>query len=195
MGRPLTVAVIGVLVIAALSFGITRWQISQAQSEGKAKADSAATANAPMLAEQARRDTLSRLLDTLTAKADQFPNDSMLVVSAANIAYNLERFDVAERFYQRFLDSIDPKNVDVTIDYAYSVFMNGRTRQAIGILEDVIKRQPRNQAALYNLGILHLRSESTDKGLEWMRRCRDADPASDIGRRAANVITTLERST
>jgi tetratricopeptide (TPR) repeat protein len=194
MGRPVTVAVIGVLVIAALSFGITRWQISMAEADGKAKADSAAKANAPIMAEQARRDTLTRLLDTLVVRAEQLPNDSMLVVSAANIAYNLERFDIAERFYRRFLDSIDPKNVDVTIDYAYSVFMNGRTTEAIKILEDVIERRPKHQAALYNLGILHLRSNATDKGLEWIRRCRDADPTSDIGRRAANLATTLERT-
>jgi hypothetical protein len=89
MTRPIMVAVIGVLLVAGVSFGITRWQISDARAAGKAKADSAAAANAPMLAEQAKRDTLERLLNTVMERAQSMPNDSMLVISAANIAYNL----------------------------------------------------------------------------------------------------------
>lgn len=194
MSRPLVIAIAGVIVVAASSFGITRWQISEAQSVGKAKADSAAAANAPMLAEQARRDTLEQLLKTVMERAETMPNDSMLVISAANIAYNLERYDVAERFYRRFLDSVDPSNVNVRIDYAYSVFMNGRLSDAVKVLEDVLATQPKHQAAMYNLGILYLRSNDTERGAQWMKRCRDVDPSSDIGQRAANVITTVERT-
>ena len=194
MVRPLVIAIAGVIAVAAASFGITRWQISEAQAVGKAKTDSAAAANAPMLAEQARRDTLEQLLTTVMERAESMPNDSMLVISAANIAYNLERYDVAERFYRRFLDSVDPSNVDVRIDYAYSVFMNGRLADAVKVLEDVLTKQPKHQAAMYNLGILYLRSNDTERGVQWMKRCRDVDASSDIGQRAANVITTVERT-
>lgn len=194
MGRPFWVAVVSVVAIALASYGVTQWQTSSARAIGKARVDSAEAANAPMQAEQSRRDTLTTLLDTLLAHAHDRPNDSMLVISTANIAYNLERFDIAEKFYRRFLDSIDPKHVDVTIDYAYSMFMNGQPALAVTTLEQVVRREPGNQAALYNLGILHLRTNAPEKGLLWMRRCRDANPTSDVGQRAANLITTLERT-
>lgn len=194
MTRPLVGAILGVLLVAGLSFGVTRWQIVDAQAVGKAKADSAAAANAPMLAEQAKRDTLERLLSTVMERAESMPNDSMLVISAANIAYNLERYDVAERFYRRFLDSIDAGNVNVRIDYAYTVYMNGRTDEAVGILQGILSRQPKHQAAMYNLGILYLRSEDTERGLVWMKKCRDVDSSSDVGKRAADLVTTLERT-
>ncbi|MBU3742278.1 MAG: tetratricopeptide repeat protein [Candidatus Kapabacteria bacterium] len=194
MSRPLVMAVVGVVVLAAASYGISRWQFAGAQADGKAKADSAAAANAPMRAEQARRDTLERLLATVMGRAEQMPNDSMLVISTANIAYNLERYDVAERFYRRFLDSVDPSNVNVQIDYAYSVFMNGRMKDAVAVLDGILKRTPKHQAAMYNLGILYLRSNDTERGLQWMRKCRDADTSSDVGKRAAELVTTLERT-
>ena len=194
MTRPIMVAVAGVLLVAGVSFGITRWQISDARAAGKAKADSAAAANAPMLAEQAKRDTLERLLNTVMERAQSMPNDSMLVISAANIAYNLERYDVAERFYRRFLDSIDAGNVNVRIDFAYTVYMNGRMDEAVGILQGILARAPKNQAAMYNLGILYLRSDDTERGLQWMKKCRDVDSTSDVGQRAANLVTTLERT-
>ena len=194
MSRPLVMAIVGVVVLAAASYGVSRWQIAGAKVEGKAKADSAAAANAPMLAEKARRDTLERLLETVMGRVEQMPNDSMLVVSAANIAYNLERYDVAERFYRRFLDSVDPANVNVQIDYAYSVYMNGRMTDAVAVLEGILKRTPKHQAAMYNLGILYLRSNDTERGLPWMRKCRDVDASSDVGKRAADLVTTLERT-
>ena len=194
MTRPVLAAIVGVLLLAGLSFGITRWQIADAQADGKAKADSAAAANAPMLAEQAKRDTLEKLLNTVVERVKSMPNDSMLVISAANIAYNLERYDVAERFYRRFLDSIDAKNVNVRIDYAYTVYMNGRMDEAVGILQGILARAPKHQAAMYNLGILYLRSEDTERGLEWMKKCRDVDSTTDVGKRAANLVTTLEQT-
>lgn len=193
-------ATVGVLLIAGTSFGINRWLVQQAVEAGKPKADSIAAAqhaaSAPVEDPQveARRKQLSNLLDTVEVKLRNTPTDSMLVISAANLAYDLGDFEKAERYYSTFLEKIDPKNAQVTIDYGFVLFQLGKVDEGIAKVEGVVKSQPKNQTALYNLGIMHIRSNKPESALEWMKRCQKADPSSDVGKRAAAVIETLQHS-
>lgn len=193
-------ATVGVLLIAGTSFGINRWLVQQAVEAGKPKADSIAAAQHAASAPEedpqveARRKQLSNLLDTVEVKLRNTPTDSMLVISAANLAYDLGDFEKAERYYSTFLEKIDPKNAQVTIDYGFVLFQRGKVDEGIAKVEGVVKSQPKNQTALYNLGIMHIRSNKPESALEWMKRCQKADPSSDVGKRAAAVIETLQHS-
>jgi len=193
-------ASVGVLVIAGTSYGINRVLVQQAVEEGKPKADSIAAAQHATSAPEedpqveARRLQLTRLLDTVEVKLQATPRDSMLVISAANLAYDLGDFDRAERHYRTFLEKIDPKNAQVTIDYGFVLFQLGRADEGIAKVEGVVKRQPTNQTALYNLGIMHIRSNKPETAVTWMKRCQSVNPTSDVGKRAAAVLETLQHS-
>lgn len=193
-------ATVGVLVISGTSFGITRWMVATAIEAGKPKADSiaaaqhAAEAPASDPGVEARRKQLAGLLDTVEAQLRTKPTDSMLVISAANLAYDLGEFDRAAKHYRTFLEKIDPQNDRVTIDYGFVLFQQGKVDEGIAKVEGVVKRHPNDQTALFNLGIMYLKSNKPDTALEWMKRCERADPASDVGKRATAVIETLQHS-
>lgn len=193
-------ATVGVLLIAGTSYGINSMLVQQAVEAGKPKADSIAAAQHATSApeedpqEAARRKQLSNLLDTVERKLRATPTDSMLVISAANLAYDLGDFENAARHYRTFLEKIDPKNAQVIIDYGFVLFQLGKVDEGIAKVEGVVKIQPTNQTALFNLGIMHIRSNKPESALEWMKRCQKANPTSDVGKRAAAVIKTLQQS-
>ncbi len=200
-GRPLLLALAAVLLIGGASYGVSRWLVSQDVEKGRPLAEersrqrqAADNAEKADVAQQQRNERLSSLLDNISKQLAERPNDSMLVISAANICYDLGRYAEAVTYYKRFIDNIDPNNHAVNIDYGYAVFETGRQNEGIAIIEQVLKSEPRNQIAMFNIGVMYVRSNNPDRALIWMKKCRDVDPASDIGKRAANVIQTLQQT-
>jgi len=194
---------IALLVIAGVggaSFGISRWLNSQAAEAGmKLVEERKKSMAAPTPAEDpevAKRKTmLESMLKIVKQKLVERPADSMLLVSAGNMSYDLGLFEPAERYYKDFLDNVDQNNIRVRIDYAYVVFQNGRKDEALTIMKKVIKQHPKDQTALYNLGVMYIQAKNTDEALKAMKACRDAAPETELGKRAAMAVIQLETTT
>ncbi len=178
-----------VIGVAAVSFGIHRWIIDQATEEGRPIAEQRATQRAEQQRQAERADTLTSLLTVLEQRLEERPLDSMLVISAANVAYDLGRFDQAERYYRRFIDSIDPANPAPRIDLAYVVFREGRQDEALDLLHDVLQRYPTNQTAMFNMAYILDQLGRTAEATTWMEKCRDANPNSPLGQQATQILT------
>lgn len=177
-----------VLVVAASSFGVQRYLIGLAEDEGKPLAQERAAQRAAQEEERQRTDTLEKMLLLVQQRLEERPLDSMLVISAANIAYDLGAFAVAEVYYNRFLDSIDPRNTAAAIDRAFVVFQQGRHSDAQSMLQRVIDAEPGNQTAMYNMAFMMHEAGHVEQSRTWMERVVAADPSSQIGKTAAEVL-------
>ena len=192
---------IALLVIAGVggvSFGVSRWLTSRAVEEGRELIDERTKLQAipavdPEVAK--RKAMLESMLKVVEQKLVERPADSMLLISAGNMSYDLGLFEPAERYYKIFLEKVDPANLRVRIDYAYMVFQIGRKDDGLAIMKKIIKKHPTDQTALYNLGVMYIQLNRMDEALKAMKACRDAAPESDLGKRAAMAVTQLETTT
>lgn len=198
----IALAIAIVVGIGGGSFAISRYMIESAKEEGKGLAQQRAIERSAQLdmekqaAESAERQKrLSGLLATLEDSLKTHPLDSMMVVSAGNISYDLGKFDRAARYYEIFLGKIDPSNTAVRIDYAYALFQMGREDDGMQVLKGIITREPKNQSAMFNLAVMYAQRQNVEQAMRWFKECRQADPTSAIGERAALAIKQLESTT
>ncbi len=195
---PTTIVALALLIVVLVgggSYAISRYLISENIEKGKGLAEQRAAERSRQQGATSRQTTLTNLLTSLEDSLQTRPLDSMLVISAANISYDLEQFDKAARYYDRFLKEIDPSNAAIRIDYAYSLYKTGKQAEGKSVLEGIIKKDPRNQAAHLNLAVMFAQDRQFDEALKWFKRCRDIDPTSDLGKRAAMAIAQLESNT
>lgn len=194
---------IALLVIAGVggaSFAVSRQVTSNAVEEGKKIVEERArtqVAPAEKVDPEAakRKAMLESMLKVVEQKLAERPADSMLLVSAGNMSYDLGLFKSAERYYKTFLEKIEPNNLRVRIDYAYVVFQNGRKDEALVIMKKIIKQHPKDQTALYNLGVMYIQMKQMDEAVETMKACRDAAPETELGKRAGMAVVQLESTT
>ncbi|MBU3698498.1 MAG: tetratricopeptide repeat protein [Candidatus Kapabacteria bacterium] len=183
-----------IVVVGGGSWALSRMAISSNIEAGKEEALKRADQRQADEEVVARERKLSSLLATIEDSLAARPLDSMLVISAANIAYDLGQFDKASRFYGRFLDSIDASVTSVRIDYSYALFQTGQQKEALAELESIIKKDPKNQSALFNIAVMHTQMQQFDQAKTWFERCRAADPASPIGERAKLALEQLSKT-
>jgi cytochrome c-type biogenesis protein CcmH/NrfG len=195
MYKVVALAVAIVALAGGGSFALTRYRISQDIEKGKGLAQERAAERDRQQSAVTRQKTMTDLLTTLEDSLQRRPLDSMLLISSANISYDLGQFEKATTYYKRFLENVDPSNTAIRIDYAYSLYQTGKQDEGKTVLTDVIRSEPRNQVAMLNLAVMYAQERNFDEALTWSKRCRDADPASELGKRAVLAITQLETNT
>jgi|GEM_PF-431326 len=136
--------------------------------------------------------SLTQLLHEVEEKLNDKPNDSMLVISAANLAYDIKDFSKAERYYKHFLSAVAPGNIPAQIDLAYVEFQLGRTDDALGMIRRIADHHPQNQTALYNAAYLYTQMGKQDSVRYYLELCIQADPTSEAGVNAQKVLTSLK---
>ena len=177
-----------VVGVASASFAVNRVIINNAIEEGKPLAEEREAQRSATVAQQQRADTLQQMLQIIDERLKTAPLDSMLVISAANIAYDLGAYALAERYYNRFIDSIDPSNTAAAVDRAFVVFQQGRHAEAEAQLQRLIDTNPRNQTAMYNMAFIMHELGRIDDARRWMQRVVSVDASSELGRTAAEVL-------
>lgn len=193
-----TATAIAITIVGVVGLGswtLSRMAISASIDAGKEKALQNASQRHSEEEAVARERKLTSLLATIEDSLAARPLDSMLVVSAANISYDLGQFERASKYYRRFLDSIDPSATAVRVDYAYCLFQTGKQDNAVAELEAVIRKDPKNQSALFNIAVMYTQLRNTELAVTWFTRCQQADPSSEIGQRATMALKELSKNT
>jgi cytochrome c-type biogenesis protein CcmH/NrfG len=195
--RVLILAAVIAVGVAAISWTTHYMVVADSREKGdaKRKADSVAAAAQQPQEDPALRARKVELLERLEKALVDHPKDSMLIISAANAAYDLQRFDLASKYYKVFIETIDGANESVHIDYGYAVFSMGEQQRGLDIVEDVVRRDPKNQTALYNLAIMTFQMQNADAAASWLKKCIDAGPNTPIGERAARTLQALQSAT
>jgi len=191
-------AISAVFAITAVTYGVHRYLVGSAieaaapqiaQRDSARKAEQAATDNMNKM--RGHRDTLTMLLKNIEQALVERPTDSMLVIKAANIAYDLQEYETAEKYYRIFLKDIDKTNIPARIDLAYVVFSSGKHDEGISSLKDVLKSDPKNQMAMYNLAFMFDNLGNKDEAKAWITKCRDVDPNSALGQQSSRILESL----
>lgn len=195
----LAVAILTAAGIAAgASYGIVRYRVAQDVEQGKGLAEERAAqkreqqlADSMQLRMEKRKRSLTGLLRVVEDSLRARPLDSMLLISAGNISYDIGEFDKAVRFYRSFLASVDPTNINVRIDFAYALYASGKQTEGIDEMKRVISRAPTNQAALLNLAAMYGQMNQLDEAVEWFTKCREVNASTDYGKRASMALDEI----
>jgi outer membrane protein len=82
----------------------------------------------------------------------------------------------AREYYQKVLDK-DPDNLSVKNKVASTYIGTDKVMEAVVILKDIVKADPHNKEALYNLGILSIQSGQYDKAIGRFEEIIKFEPA------------------
>lgn len=185
-------------IAAGGSYAVVRFRVAQDVETGKGLAEQRASqqreqqlADSLQVRMEQRKRSLSGLLRVVEDSLRARPLDSMLLISAGNISYDIGEFDKAVRFYRSFLTSVDPSNTMVRIDYAYALYASGKQSEGIDEMKRVISRAPTNQAALLNLAAMYGQMNQLDEAVVWFTKCRDVNASTDYGKRASMALDEI----
>lgn len=109
----------------------------------------------------------------------------------ANEAYDRGDFQNASYLYQRYIDVFDPENISVLIDYGYSLHNVGKSPQGIEVLRSVLKKQPRNAFALFNIAVIYYRDGNKEQAKKWMKQCVELGDSADIVEKAKALLQQM----
>ena len=91
------------------------------------------------------------------------PDDAGAHLTIANIYYETENWEKAEREYE-FVLKKDPENVDARVDYAFVLTQTtGDYHEAVAEIKKALKYDPEHINALFNAGILTIRANLDNK--------------------------------
>lgn len=100
--------------------------------------------------------------DPVFAKLKSDPDNVDLLVEAGNVEMKANDPKSAVDYYRRALKGKD--NLDVRTNLANAYFRSGDADQSLAELAKVLKADPKNDKALYNVGVVKLMAKNDPKG-------------------------------
>jgi tetratricopeptide (TPR) repeat protein len=109
----------------------------------------------------------------------------------ANDAYDRGDFHNSSYLYQRYIEEFDGENTSILIDYGYSLHNIGKSAQGIEILQGVLRKQPNNAFALFNIAVIYYRDGDRANARKWMKRCIEDGDTPDIVEKAKLLLQQM----
>lgn len=81
--------------------------------------------------------------------------------------------------FERVL-ALNPKNLEAKTKMAMT-YLSSAPMQGVAMLREVIQEDPKNQLALFNMGMLSIQSGQHDKAINWLIRLTEVNPAHTQG--------------
>ena len=138
-----------------------------APSTGSARPAEAAGAPSSMASGMPTLDQMKHMADKkaepLLAKLQTNPNDASLLIQIGDTYKQTHQFKDAADFYGRSL-KINPKNAGVRSDLASVLYYSGDVDGALAQLQEALKSDAKNGAALFNLGMIRWQGKKDGKG-------------------------------
>jgi len=115
-------------------------------------------------------------LQELASKIKQNPRDFESIVELANLNFDQRNFNDAIELYKRSLE-IRPDAYNVRTDMGTAMFYQNRFDEAVVAFQDVLKGDPTNAQALFNLGVTMLHGKKDPKqALIYWERLQQTNP-------------------
>lgn len=112
----------------------------------------------------------------LLSAADAYMQASDLVSVNEKSAY----MDKSREFYQKALD-LNAKNLDTKSKLAMTYVTTSNPMTGIRLLQDVVKEDPKNETAIFNLGYLSMQSGQYGKAVDRFKSLIEINPAHSSG--------------
>jgi Tfp pilus assembly protein PilF len=126
------------------------------------------------------------------------PSDATLQLRLANALHDGGMLSRAIDAYGKYL-AMRPKNPDARTDMGICYFQLAQADslnreslllKAASVMEEAFNTATRpHQPSAFNLGVVYLHLSDLQKSNSWFRKAVQIDPASDLGKRAQNMIT------
>ncbi|MDH4070103.1 MAG: tetratricopeptide repeat protein [Ignavibacteria bacterium] len=154
----------------------------------------------PASATQGNQELLAEV-QQLQRMVEAHPEDDDMLLRLANVLQDYSREDhqslhLAAETYERYLQR-NPDNENARVDLGICYFDLARhdsadarslLQRAIREMKSVAEKNPRHQAAAFNLGIVMLNAGDAQESGDWFRRAAAIDPGSSLGQRATRLL-------
>lgn len=97
--------------------------------------------------------------------------------------------DRAVKYYEMYLRR-NPDNADVNVDLGVVFFELKQYDKAKSRMLKGISLNPRHQIAHFNIGVVNSAEQKLDSAKIWWKRAVDINPATEIGRRAQELLNS-----
>jgi cytochrome c-type biogenesis protein CcmH/NrfG len=94
--------------------------------------------------------------------------------------------------YRKYAVEINPANLGAQTDYGYLLFITGSRAEGKLRTLNVLKKEPKNQIAMYNLAAMSYKEENIDEAILWMDRCIAANSTSEMASMARSAKEQLQ---
>ena len=128
----------------------------------------------------------------LTEALSKKPDHAPVLLRMAALAATQRQFEKAIGYLERALRS-EPKNVEVRLEYGRILFESGRITEDIEQTQLILKDQPENADALYNLGAIYGNIGDREKAGKYWDQLISSKPESESGRRAKTLLAQLRK--
>ncbi len=128
-----------------------------------------------------------QMINDLEAKVKQNPEDYNSLLELAHLKNDSGLFEAAIQNYKTYLEK-NPANADARVDMGVCYFNLRDYTNAAKEMETALKYAPNHQIALLNLGVVNLSAGNLEKSKEWLKKAVEVDPASDIGKKAEQLL-------
>jgi len=129
-------------------------------------------------------------IKALSVELEKKPNHPPILLRMAQLARELGRNDEAVG-YLRQLTKADPENVEGHLELGRVLYETNDVAGAIEETNRVLKLNPKNVDALYNLGAIYANVNKPELARQYWTDAVAADPQSDSGRNAQNGLQKL----
>ena len=126
-------------------------------------------------------------LTELENRVRQNPENHELALEAANFAHDNGYFEKAIAYYDQYLGR-HPDDVNAIVDKGICFHELKRSEEAIAIMNQALKIQPKHLQANFNLGIINLQQGNIAKANEWFTKVVTIAPNSEISKRAQELL-------
>jgi cytochrome c-type biogenesis protein CcmH/NrfG len=124
------------------------------------------------------------------------PGDSRALLQLANGLHDARDWLRAIDTYEKYLAK-EPGDPDARVDMGICYFelaqnspsnAGGYYTKAIAAMEAALKKAPRHQSAMFNLGIVNLQMGNLEASNSWFRRTVAVDSTSALGQRSRRIL-------
>jgi tetratricopeptide (TPR) repeat protein len=173
----------GIVVISALSVIGYEFFINRDSSAGSTQQVLAqpATMTGDMVQKQAE-------IQALEKGVASHPNDMALTLQLANSLQDGLVYEKAVPYYKIFLAK-NPSDANALVDLGICYKELGNFSEAKKEMKEALKCDPQHLHANFNLGIVCLSEGNFHEANEWFKKTVALDPASEVGKRAQQLLT------
>jgi len=129
-------------------------------------------------------------LTELENAVNENPSDTVALREYADYLTASHKMDEAIIYYTKILE-INPRRADIRFSLAIIYFNKQDFTKCINENDEVLKFDPQNQMALYNLGAIAATQGKKDEARKYWNKVISIDPDNDTGKLALESLSKL----
>jgi Flp pilus assembly protein TadD len=127
-------------------------------------------------------------IQELESRVTANPKDMVLTLQLANLLHDGQFFEKAIPYYKKYLLK-NPSDANARVDLGICLKELGNFAEAKNEMKTALHYVPNHVYAHFNLGIVCLSEGNIQESNTWFKKTVALDPASEVGKRAQQLLT------